>query len=71
MNTRQKSIQKIKRWLKNNGMTYQDIGGEGSLTKASDEVIFSILDDIAEDQARDMGRRYEEQEALRYMAEED
>ncbi|MFA7218965.1 MAG: hypothetical protein WC119_00370 [Synergistaceae bacterium] len=71
MNNREKSIQKIRRWLKKNDMTYDDIGGVGQLSKASDEIISEILEDIAEDEAKDMGRRYEEQEALKYMSEED
>lgn len=71
MNSREKSIQKIRRWLKKYDMTCDDIGVDGPLSKASDEIISEILEDIAEDEAKDMGRRYEEQEALKYMSEED
>ena len=71
-NQRDRNKTKIHRWLKNNGMTPKDIGLDVPLSKASDECLASILDDIAEEKAREAGREEEKREEFEYLiAEED
>jgi len=64
---RQQKLNVVRKWLKKNGLTAGDIGVVGSLCKTSDDVLKSVIDDIDEDKAREVGRRYEEREGSEQM----
>ena len=67
-------IGKIRRWLRKYGMTSKDIGVDGPLTKSSDDVLNSILDDIEDDNAIEQGQRAERaerEESLRNICDEE
>ena len=71
MDNKGKNISKIKKWLSETGMTLDDIGIEDTFETMSEDVIISILEDIAEDEAREQGRKLEEMESLEYMLDEE
>ena len=66
MKTRQSKLAKIRTWLKKHNMTAADIGVDGPIEKADDDVIDSIIDDIKEEQDRKDGEADEYSKSLEY-----
>ena len=63
--SREQKLDKILGWLKKHRMTPEDIGVDGDLADADDDVLLSVLEDIDEDEARDEGWNAEAREADR------
>ena len=63
------SLKRIRQWMKRNDLTLDDLGFDPDMTLETLDTgcINSILEAIAEDNARDQQRKSEERDALEYQ----
>ena len=66
-----KTLRRIRKWMKNNDLSLSDLGLSKPLEQLGLATIASLLEAMAEDEARDQHRRYEEQEAFAAALEEE